>query len=267
MPFARHGRIRLYYELDGPENAPALVLVRGFARSSAYWLDLRHNLARRFRLLLLDNRGVGRSDTPRPPYSTTSMADDVVAAMDASGIPRAHVFGLSMGGMIAQWVALRHPQRVERLVLAATSPGGRGARAVPLRARLSLLRSGAMPFERAIRYTAPWVLAPEFRARRPDILDTWAALAATEPPTFAGLAGQILAVARHDAWEDLPQIRARTLVVTGDADRLIPPVNSHRMAGRLPRSALHVFDGAGHDFPTELPEETASVVEDFLLGP
>ncbi len=264
MPFARSGRVRIHYETLGDPGAPPLVLIRGLARSARYWVDFHELCAERFHVVLVDNRGVGFSDAPPPPYSTAAMADDVVAVLDDAGIGRAHVLGISLGGMIAQWVAARHPGRVSRLVLGCTTSGGRLGGTTPLAASLALLRGGTMPFHDAMRYTAEYVCAERFLAERPEVIDQWVEIARREPPPFAGLLGQILAAARHDCSRHLARIGAPTLVVTGDADRLIPPIHSYRLAARLPRARLRVLPGAGHDFPTEVPEAAAALVTRFL---
>ncbi len=263
--FARApGGHRIYYELGGPEDGAPITLVRGLARSSSYWLELRDRLERERRVLVLDNRGVGRSDTPRLPWRTEDMADDVAAVLVASGVQRADVFGISLGGMIAEQLALRHPHRVRRLVLACTTPGGRGAHPTPRLAALALARGATMAKEDGIRFTAPFVLSKEALAARPEIVDIWVAIAASEPRSRLGIAGQLLAAGRHDAWDLLPFIAHETLVLTGDADRLIPPENSRVLAERIPNATLRTLRGAGHDFPTERPDETAALVLEFL---
>lgn len=259
---ARDGH-RIYFEVGGA-SGPPLVLVRGLARSSSYWLEMRSLLEAERRVVVLDNRGVGRSDVPSPPFRTEDMADDVAEVLRASGVERADVFGISLGGMIAQHVALRHPHRVRRLILACTTPGGRGARPMPRLAALALARSAAMPFTDGIRFSAPWVLSEEAHRTRPEIVDIWIAIAEREPRSRAGVIGQLLAAARHDAWELLQYLTQPTLVVTGDADRLIPPENSRILAERIPNASLRTLRGAGHDFPTERPDETARLVSDFL---
>lgn len=260
---ARAGH-RIYYEVGGAASGPPLVLVRGLARSSAYWLEMRALLEAERRVIVLDNRGVGRSDVPSGPLSTEEMADDVALVLRACGVERADVFGISLGGMIAQHVALRHPHRVRRLVLACTSPGGRGARAPSLRAALALARATTMPFAEGIRASAPWVLGAEAREARPEIVDVWVAIAEREPRSRAGVLAQLVAAATHDAFELLEHISHPTLVVTGDADRLVPPENSRVLAERIPNASLRTLRGAGHDFPTERPEETARILSSFL---
>lgn len=251
---------RLYFELGGPEHAPPLILIRGLGRSSSYWLEFRTLLERERRVLVLDNRGVGRSDAPPLPWATSDMADDVALVLRASGLQRADVFGISLGGMIAQELALRHPHRVDRLVLACTTPGGRRARSTPRKAALMLARAAVKPIEESLRATAPLVLSDEALARRPELVDIWIAIAQSEPRSRRGFIGQLLAAARHDAWARLPFVESPTLVVTGDADRLIPCENSALLAERIPRASLRTLRGAGHDFPTERPDETARLV-------
>jgi pimeloyl-ACP methyl ester carboxylesterase len=264
MPHARAGRVRIHYEELGDRDAPALVLVRGLARSARFWLGFAELLTDRYRVVLLDNRGIGRSDAPLPPYDTASMADDVAAVLDHAGIPRAHVFGISLGGMIAQWVAVKHASRVDRLVLGCTTAGGNAGARPPLAARLALLRGGTMPFHEAMRATAPYVIGPRFLESRPDVVEAWVDIARKEPASFGGLLGQILAAARHSSIRHLARIEAPTLVITGDEDRLIPPLCSYRLAELIPNARLRVMCGAGHDFPTEQPAETVEELRRFL---
>ncbi len=261
--FARAGDgRRIYFEVGG--SGPPLVLVRGLARSSSYWLEMRTLLEAEHTVVVLDNRGVGRSDVGALPFSTEDMADDVALVLRASGVQRADVFGISLGGMIAQHLALRHPHRVRRLILGCTTPGGRGARPPSRLAALALARSSAMPFAEGIRYSARWVLSEEALRARPEIVDVWIAIAEREPRSRAGVLAQLLAAATHDAWELLPHVEHPTLCVTGDADRLIAPENSGLLAERIPNAALRYIEGAGHDFPTERPAESARVIAGFL---
>lgn len=265
MPFARRGPVELFYELRGDPAAPPLLLVRGLGRTHEHWLDLGELLQKRFRLVLMDNRGVGRSSTPRPPYSTAEMADDAACVLDHAQVERAHVFGMSLGGMIAQEIALRHAARVDRLVLGCTTAGRRAGHPTPWRSAARLV--GAMRFdpERAVAHTAALVVTPAFLARRPDVLVTWQRLARERPLARRGVAGQLLAAARHDTARRLDRIRARTLVASGDADRLIPVENSRYLARAIPGARFELLSGSGHDFTTELPEESAAMLERFLL--
>lgn len=264
MPWAQARGARIHYQLLGPADGQPLVLLRGLARSARYWLGFHELLAQRFRIVLVDNRGVGFSDATRPPYTTSQMADDVIAVLDDAGIRRAHLFGISLGGMIAQWTAAKYPHRIDRLVLGCTTGGGRAGSGATVDAMAALLRGGTMPFHEAMRHTAPWVVAPHFLEARPEVIDRWVAIAVEEPPRFAGLLGQLWAGARHDCSRHLRRIRSETLVLTGDADRLIPAINSYRLVERIPQARIRVLGRAGHDFPTELPEQTAEIVGDFV---
>jgi pimeloyl-ACP methyl ester carboxylesterase len=224
MAIAMRGGCRLYYELHG--DGPTLVLVRGLGRSSGAWAPLVAELAG-VRLVLVDNRGIGRSDATWPPYTTRQLADDVAAVMDAARIDRAHVFGMSLGGMVVQQLALAHPARVERLIIGCSTPGGRKASRGSLRALWDL---------RALR----------------------------EPGPVRGVLGQLAAAARHDVFDRLGEISHATLVITGDADLVIPPGNSRLLATLIPGARLVELAGAPHDFVTARPSETARELAAFL---
>lgn len=262
MPHAIHNGCRLYWERDGQPEHPALLLLRGLGRSSRHWGELRELLARSFYLLLTDNRGVGRSDAPWPPYSTPMMADDHVAILDAAGVARTHVFGISLGGMIAQQLAIRHPARVDRVILGCTTPGGRHGERRP--GTIKALLRASLTGERGMRSIAPLLLSAETLRAHPELVDQSIAIARSEPRQRRGMVGQLLAARNHNAWHQLPQIVAPTLVVTGTADLLIPPGNSTKIAERIPGARLHLIEGAGHDFPADRPDETATVIAEFL---
>ena len=266
MAFAIHRGCRLHYDVAGDADAPPLVLIRGLARSARYWGEVARVLERSHRVVCLDNRGVGSSAATLPPYSTALMADDVVAVMDAVGVARAHVFGMSLGGMIAQMVALNHPDRVDRLVLGCTTPGGRRADRGSWRTLAAMVRSGLLRPHAAVRMIAPILLSRDTIEGRPEVLDEWIRIATSERTSRAGLLGQLVAGARHDAYRDLARVASPTLVVTGDADRLIPPVNSRILAARIPGARLVMLPGAGHDFTTDRPAEAAELVGRFLRG-
>jgi pimeloyl-ACP methyl ester carboxylesterase len=177
------------------------------------------------------------------------------------------VFGISLGGMVAQELALRHQGRVDRLILGATTMGGPSRSPAPREAILTFLQAGRMTVAEQIRATTPWVLDPDALARRPAIVDEWIAIAEREPRNKASLFGQLLAAATHDTSAHLHRVRHETLVITGDRDRLIPMANSEVIARTLPRARLRVLPGAGHDFPTERPDEVARILGDFLMSP
>lgn len=265
MPFTVRRGCRLHYELAGDPALPALLLLRGLGRSSRYWLDVREPLASRFRLVVPDNRGVGLSDAPRPPYTTGQLARDAAAILDHAGIERAHVFGISLGGMIAQRFALDHPERRIGVVLGCTSAGGRLGPGATVRAMLTMVRSATLAGPAAVQAMAPLLVSPSHLARHPEVVDQWARLAAAEPRRPAGLAGQMMAAMTHDASRELHRLRPPVLVLTGDADRILPAARSRALHALIPGATLQLLPGVGHDFPTEAPTETVRAVTEFLL--
>ncbi len=261
------GPAHLYYEVHGDDAAPPVLMIRGLARTARHWGDVVPELARSFRVIVFDNRGVGRSSAPPPPYTTRMMADDAARVLDAAGVPRAHVFGVSLGGMIAQELALGHPARVDRLVLGCTRAGGlRHSTMMPLSVIAGLVGPMRLGPEEAVRRTAPLVLSERFIRDRPDVIEHWVQLVRDEPPKTHGVLAQLAAGALHAAGRRLGHIRRPTLVVTGDADRLIDAENSRRLARLIPGARLSLIPGAGHDFPTEVPQQLAELLADFLLG-
>ena len=263
MPYADRGAGALYYETLGDRGLPRVVIARGLARSSRYWLGFAELMAERFHVLAFDNRGIGRSYVPRGPYSTRAMADDVACVMDAAGFEDAHYFGLSLAGMIGQWFGIRHPERVRSLALGCTTAFGRVG--VPWGVKLEILRSARLPFDQAQRVTAGLTLSEAFVADRPDVLEKWHQLALEEPPARQGLVGQGCAALFHDARRELGRLQASTLLITGDRDRLIPPRCSYDLLRRIPNVRLRILPGVGHDFATEQPQETAEILGDFFL--
>lgn len=225
-------------------------------------------LATRCRVLAFDARGCGRSEKPDFAITMADFADDAAALLDAAGWERAHVVGYSFGGMVAQHLALRHPDRVERLVLAATSPGGAGGSSYPLH-ELAHLSSR----ERAIRSAAimdtrldPVALAhptPALQTRL-RIIETYNAAYMDEPGAEAGRARQLAARADHDCWDALPRIAHTTLVCGGEYDGQAPREAVTNLASRLPSATLHWYPG-GHAFAIERPEFWRDVA-DFFTG-
>jgi pimeloyl-ACP methyl ester carboxylesterase len=261
---AANGTVRLFLETHGERRSPAVLVVRGYGRTSRHSQPFLRALSRRFFVIAMDNRGIGRSSAPLPPYSTRAMADDAAAVLDVAGVPRAHVFGASLGGMIAQRLALDHPSRVDRLVLGCTRSGWRSAARTDPRAAFGLLSTLALPVEVAIERSAPLVLSRAYLAAHPEIVDEWLALARSLPLRRRGLFGQLAAGALHDATRELGRIAARTLVLHAGADRVFDAECSAELARRIPEAELVTLPELGHDFPTEDREGTAAILERFF---
>lgn len=255
--------IELAYETrpEAGPDAPWLVLVHGLGYGRWGWDPVLDGLAERFRLLWFDNRGIGDSSVPPGPYTTRTLAEDVVAILDDAGIDRAHVVGTSLGGMAVQELALAHPERIDRLVLVCTTPGGDLAYPLPeVTQRLIAEMPGMEPregLERAVR-NALSDEAPEPLVQR--ILDH--RLAA--PPDPAGWQGQAAAGGAHDAGERLGDIRHPTLIVHGTADVVVDPRNARLLEERIPDARVVEFPGAGHLLFWEQPDRFVEVVTEFL---
>ncbi len=245
MPDAIVNGVRLHYETHGAGGPPVLLLM-GFTVAGKAWRFQRDALVERHRIVWFDNRGCGRSDVPETPFSMADMADDAIALLDHLGWEDAHVTGVSMGGMIAQEVALRHRDRVRSLALIATSPGGptgalptrRGARHM---ARVALTRG-----DRRLEAYRDLLFPPAYE---PD--PTWLFDVLREdygaPPPPAGRRGQLRAILRHDTRDRLHLLEGLpTLVVRPGSDVLIRPEQSDRLHRAIPGARLLRLDDAGH---------------------
>jgi pimeloyl-ACP methyl ester carboxylesterase len=260
MAYAGNGRVRIYWETEGAGDP--LLLIMGLSFPLAMWGDLRPFLARRFRVILLDNRGVGKSDVPLLPFSIGSMAEDALAVLDAAGAQVVHVFGISMGGMIAQELAARYPRRVGKLILGCThGPGHQSVLAEP-----RVLAPLSFPFmtrEARIRAVTPLIYDPHTpRERIERDLD----LFRSNPTTTRGYLQQLASIARWRVHGKPRRIEAPTLILHGETDRLVPPENAKLLAGRIPDSKVVMLPGAGHIFPTDQPERTRLELMTFLNG-
>jgi len=264
MPYMQANGIHLRYRVSG--SGPPILLIRGLVRCSDFWLEFEEVMRTFATVITMDNRGTGGSSKPLPPYTTGGMADDSAALVRGLGFRRVDVFGMSLGGMIAQKLALRHPGLVRRLVLGATS-AGRGRHARPP-ALASLVKLASVPFrsvEAANRMSTDMVLSAGYVRDNPGIVARWQQLLERWPVPKRAFLGQLGAAMGHRTGDDLAGLRIPTLVITGDADVLMAPENSERLARLIPGARLELLRGAGHDFPTEQPEETGRRLRGFLV--
>jgi pimeloyl-ACP methyl ester carboxylesterase len=265
MPKAKANGITLEYELRG--NGPPLVMINGFRRSRQAWgKPFVEALEPHFRLVLFDNRGTGGSDRPESGYSMEAFADDTAGLMDTLKLEQAHVFGVSMGGMIAQTFAVRHAERLHGLGLGCTHFGGKRI-AKPEEAAWALIRlkpTPEMPPREVARRQDPIYFHPDFVRDHHDVIDAYNDLMAPYAPPVHVMQGHLAAIESFDGEGRLSEIAAPTLVLTGDSDWLIPPENSRRIAQRIPGAKLIVLPQANHLFWVEKPGEAARAIEDFL---
>jgi len=260
------GAVTLDYELRG--SGPPLLMICGFRRSRVVWLEpLLSALAPHFQLVLFDNRGTGHSDQPpAEDYSMDAFADDCAGLLDALGMDSAHVFGTSMGGMIAQRLASRHPDRVRRLAIGCSSCGGK--RAIPAERRIwELLR--LMPGEgldaREIAYRQEEAYVTDaFRAANRKLLDHLFEIVNANPTPLHAVQGHLNAIEGFDSHDELPAIQAPALAITGAEDRLIPAANSTLIAERIPGARALLLPEAAHFFWIEQPRATADALIEFF---
>jgi len=251
--------VRIAWEQRG-EGVP-LVLVQGLGYARWGWEPVADRLAERFKVVLLDNRGIGESEMPPGPYTASAMAGDVISVLDDAGIRRANVLGTSLGGMIAQEVALAAPERVVKLVLVCTTPGGPNA--VPMPAPTVRLMAEAPTLDPlvALRRFVENAFAPDAPSELVErILDH--RLRTAQPP--AAWMAQAAAGAAFDAWDRLPEIASPTLVLHGTADVVVDQGNADLLAARIPGAELELFQGCGHLLYWEEPERFAARVGEFL---
>lgn len=246
----------LAVQQTGDEAGPALLLLQGQANSHRWWDSVRDGFADTFRTITFDYRGTGGSRGRVGPWSTASFAADAAAVLDALDVGAAAVYGTSMGGRVAQVLAAEHPDRVDRLVLACTSPGGEHAMERTADVRRSL--GAPDPARRRevlheLFYTPAWPGRPE----QSNLLgDT--SMTAEESRAH------LRASDRHDAWELLPRITVPTLVLHGTDDRMVPVENAGLIASRVPGATSELYAGGRHGFFEELADDVTPRVRAFL---
>jgi pimeloyl-ACP methyl ester carboxylesterase len=262
LQHATNGDVRLAYEVHG-EGEP-LVLVHGLGYDRLGWGPLPVALARDFQVMLLDNRGVGDSDVPEGPYAVAQLAADAVAVLDAAGIASAHVFGVSLGGYVAQELALSYPARVRRLVLCSTSPGGPRAHPMPAAGLEAFGRFPTMEREAGLRLMVENSLGEHGVRERPELVEEIYRYRLERGPTLAGWQSQAYAGATFDAYDRIGGISASTLVLHGGADNVVDPRNGELLAELIPGARLETIDDRGHLMMWEEAEWVAAIVKEFL---
>jgi pimeloyl-ACP methyl ester carboxylesterase len=265
MPTVKVSDINIYYEVHG--EGEALVLIMGYTANTAWWGWEVPVFSQRYRVVAFDNRGSGQSDKPDVPYTMETMAGDLAGLLDTIGINVAHIFGVSMGGMIAQHFALRYPERVSSLILGCTTCGGPHS-IVPDAEAMTVLADfehmQKLTPEERVREMIPFLMSQEFIDKNAGLLREVIAKMMEHLAPLHGAMRQAHAIWGHDTYERLPGIGVPTLVIAGDADRLIPVENSRILASRIPRAELVILKNMGHGFITEAADEANEVVLDFL---
>jgi|SRR5271157_4566916 len=260
MSFVENQGAKIYWDEQG--SGEPLLLIMGLSYPSYMWHRSRPILAKRFRTIALDNRGVGQSDAPPGIYSIALMASDAAAVLHAAGIESAHVFGVSMGGMIAQEFALQYPNRVRSLILGCTAAGGPHAVQAEPEALQALLRRDVTP-EQAKEAIIPFIYDP---ATPRKLIDEDMAIRMKWYPTPQGYLGQLQGIFGWEAYSRIAQIAVPTLVIHGETDRLVPAANAHLIAEKIPGAQLALLSHASHIFETDQPAAAQNAVLEFLIA-
>jgi 3-oxoadipate enol-lactonase len=255
----------LYYEVHG-EGAP-LVLIMGIGYDATLWgLYQIPVLSKEFQVVAFDNRDVGRSSQATGPYTIADMADDVAGLMDGLHIEHAHMLGISMGGMIAQEFALRHPDRLDKLILSGTGAATGRAKFDPI----SIWNFVKQHDTEGLTFAAQqflWLFSTDFLRNHQAVDQTLAMLGSNPNPVSPeAYSRQASAYIQHDALDRIGNIKAATLVITGERDRLTPPWIGRELADAIPGAKFHLIDGPGssHVVPLERPEDFNKIVLSFL---
>jgi len=260
MPFVENQGAKIYWDEQG--SGEPLLLVMGLSYPSYMWHRTRPFLAQQYRTIAFDNRGVGQSDAPPGVYPIPLMASDAAAVLDAAGLTSAHVFGVSMGGMIAQEFALQYPQRARSLILGCTNAGGpHSVRAEPEVLQL-LTRQGMTP-EESNEAMIPFI----YDATTPrERIDEDMAIRMKWYPTPQGYMGQLQGIIQWEAYSRIAQITAPTLIIHGETDQLIPVANAQLIAERIPGAKLTLIPRASHIFETDRPGVALRAIQEFLAA-
>ncbi len=263
MPQTRVGELNIEYYVEG--SGPPLLMIRGFGASAAAWGEpFLDQLVPHFTCIRFSNRGTGQSSAGSGETTIRIMADDAVNLLTALGLDRAHVFGVSMGGLIAQEFALAYPERVIGLILGCTGPGGPNSATVASEALALLTPAPGSSREDQLRAALPVMVTPEFHADGRAFLEEMLSEALVHPTPLDTIIKQMAAIRRFDAYDRLGRITSPTLVVHGDKDVLVPPANGRLLHERISGSEMVTIVGAGHMFWWEKPEEAGRAIIEFL---
>jgi pimeloyl-ACP methyl ester carboxylesterase len=257
VSFAESSGTRISYEVTG--EGPPVLLMQGLGYGRWGWDPVIEPLGERFQVLRYDNRGIGESDVPPGPYTARQLAEDGIAVLDSEGIERAHVVGTSLGGMAAQELAAAFPERVDRLVLACTTPGGADAVPMPARTLALIAEAPQLAPEVALRKFVENALAP---SAGNGLVDEIYARRLANPPDPVGWQAQAAAGVTFDG--SALRIEAPTLILHGTEDAVVDVGNAELLAERIVGARVELFEGCGHLFFWEQPERFARAVKEFL---
>ena len=263
MPHATVKGITLYYEIRG-SGAP-LLLIQGLGYPGEMWFPQLPIFSEKFTTIIFDNRGAGNSEKPDAEYSIRQMAEDTISLLDHLAVSSSHIVGVSMGGLIAQEMAISFPERIAKLVLLSTHYGtGNGEATRSIWGELLSISTERM--EEIIREKLPFSLAPEFYREQWEITHQIVKIRCINPQPADAFMRQFEAAKKFDAKERVKRISAPTLVVSGTEDRIVPIELARSLAKEIPGARFHEMKGAGHLAFIEKADEVNRVILDFLCG-
>jgi len=252
--------VELYHVIDGPEEAPVLLLGPSLGTSTDVWERNIGPLAERFRVIRYDHRGEGRSPEPAGPYEIADLGRDVLALMDRLWIERAHVGGVSLGGMVAMWIGAHAPDRVDRIVPMCTSAHMPDA---PWAERAAAVREAGSTEPIADTVVRNW-LTPGYADEHPEGRAWLRELLTASPPE--GYANCCEAIERMDLRDELPHVEAPTLVISASDDPSTPPEHQRVIADLIPGARLETIDDAAHLANVQHPDLVNDLIIDHLEG-
>ncbi|TET12410.1 MAG: alpha/beta hydrolase [Candidatus Thorarchaeota archaeon] len=266
LPYATIGDIDIYYEIHGPTDAPPLVLIGGWASYRWIWFRQIPIFREKYRCVVFDNRGAGKSSKPDYPYTIEMFADDTVGLMKALDIDNAHVLGISMGGLIAQQIAISYPEKVRSLIIASSHFGGPNQIRMDDKTMALLI---ALPTEtiskeqaREMRYRATF--STKFLQENRSVIEQIDGWAEKHPAPLYAQVRQSSAVGEFNSESELKQISASTLIIHGDSDCAVPPRNGELLAENISNSKLILIEGGSHFSIIEKYEEFNNAVMNFI---
>jgi pimeloyl-ACP methyl ester carboxylesterase len=262
MPIAHVNDIDIYYKIHG--SGPPLVLIMGLRRNAEWWHRQIPELSKHFTIIAFDNRGAGRSDKPEMDYSIRLFADDTAGLMNFLRIPKAHILGISMGGYIAQELAINHPDKVNGLILGCTSCGG--SRAVSMseeRIEKFAANKGLTP-EQILRKDMDLYFSDRFVREHPERIEEFVNISFRYYQPADAFFRQLNACLNHDTVDRVSEVSSPTLIMTGDDDHLVPSENSLILKELMPEADLELFPGCRHCFFMEEASKFNRCVVRFL---
>ncbi|RSK28359.1 alpha/beta hydrolase [Bacillus sp. HMF5848] len=263
MPKVDVNGIQLYYEIHG--EGPPLLLIEGLGYASWMWNYNVTELSRHFSVIVFDNRGVGKSDKPDVEYTIELFADDAAELVRTLGFEKVHVLGVSMGGFVAQEFAIKYPEIVDKLILCSTSFGGPNMIPIPQDTLAIMMKAGSedMTVEN-MKYGSSTALNESTLADKEDVLDCIVKNKLDSPQPKFAYQRQLFAGASFNAEDRVATITADTLVLAGKGDRVVPYKNSFLLQEKMPQSQVAIIEDGGHVFFMERPDETNSIIINFL---